>query len=445
MDSAGERHSIWYVADTGGFRAFGDGIPEASPMPLVIGTPVVVGPRAPNVQQGTLSVGTPALSQSELLRITDGRGAAPPVASPLLQTLGRSDNVFETSSLDTKAISTDAAGSTESSFFTGQRPDNSDNDDDSVDQTSSSIFISTSVLSPKDTKATPQPQTDNVHILKSADTGRSTEGTSNTSGTRLTPDDLIPSPLAHTGSDPSSSSQKVIPSSASENTLVNKKVSKVGMILTDSTAAEADNQGSEKQLSDSEILMTTILGPISGTDFVIVDKLRVPNAPKPRVGTQQLVPQPVPVKGQPPPVIMGLHTSGRPPRKQRLNQETRPLQPLGIHLLNLVPFRGSSKSINSNGPVPRPMRIVGAPNLENFYRPATLAQTTPSPFRLPRPIRDYDYQYYDYQYYDYAENEGENTGGGPNKSTRSSSKQHQDSSDESSAEPDFVDSEEKDD
>lgn len=215
------------------------------------------------------------------------------------------------------------------------------------------------------------------------------------------------------------------------------------MILSDSTV-QAD-QGPQKQLSDSEIFMTTILGPISGTDFVIIDKLRVPNAPKPRIGSQQLVPQPVPLKGQPPPVIMGLHTSGRPPRKHKLSQEIRPLQPLGIHLLNLVPFRGNSKSINSNGPVPKPMRIVGAPNLENFYRPATLAQTTPSPFRLPRPIRDYDYQYYDYQYYDYAENDGDNASGGPSKSTRRNNRQNQDSSDESSAEPDFVDSEEKDD
>ncbi|XP_047494467.1 uncharacterized protein LOC125042696 [Penaeus chinensis] len=432
VDSAGERHSIWYVADTGGFRAFGDGIPEASPTPLVIGTPVVVGRSAARAQQKTLSVGTPALSQSELLRRTNGREAVPPVASPLHQIPGSGDNAFKT-----EVVSSDAADSTKSRSFTGQRTDSPDNVSDNIDQSNTSIFISTSVLPSKNTLTNthlvPQPQT------ASANSGRISE----TLGSPLTPDDLIPSPLAHTGSDSSSSSQKIMPPSASENILFNKEVNKVGMIQTGSTA-EAD-QGLQKQLSDSEFLMTTILGPISGTDFVIIDKLRVPNAPKPRVGSQQLVPQPVPVKGQPAPVIMGLHTSGRPPRKHKLSQETRPLQPLGIHLLNLVPFRGNSKSINSNGPVPKPMRIVGAPNLENFYRPATLAQTTPSPFRLPRPIRDYDYQYYDYQYYDYTENDGDNGGGGPNKSTRSSNRQNQDSSDESSAEPDFVDSEEKDD
>ncbi|XP_063611999.1 uncharacterized protein LOC134785560 [Penaeus indicus] len=430
VDSAGERHSIWYVADTGGFRAFGDGIPEASPAPLVIGTPVVVGRSAARAQQGTLSVGTPALSQAELLRRANARGAAPPVASPLHQIPASGGNAFKT-----EVVSSDAVDSTKSRSFTGQRSDSPDNAN--IDQSNTSIFIATSVLPSKDTLTNthlvPQPQ------AESADSGR----TSETPGSPLTPGDLIPSPLAHTGSDTSSSSQKIMPPSASENILFNKKVNKVGMILSDSTA-EAD-QGLQKQLSDSEILMTTILGPISGTDFVIIDKLRVPNAPKPRVGSQQLVPQPVPVKGQPSPVIMGLHTSGKPLRKHKLSQETRPLQPLGIHLLNLVPFRGNSKSINSNGPVPKPMRIVGAPNLENFYRPATLAQTTPSPFRLPRPIRDYDYQYYDYQYYDYAENEGDNGAGGPNKSTRSSNRQNQDSSDESSAEPDFVDSEEKDD
>lgn len=433
MDSAGERHSIWYVADTGGFRAFGDGIPEASPAPLVIGTPVVVGPRAARVQQGTLSVGTPALSQSELLRKTNGREAASPVASPLRQV---PDSVFEVA-----AVSADAADSIKSISFTGQRAKTPDSASDNIEQSNTSIFISTSILPSKDTltntHAVPQPQSN------SADSGRTAAGTSEASGSSLTADDLIPSALAHTGSDTSSSSQKMMPPSASENILVNKDINKVGMILSDSTV-QAD-QGPQKQLSDSEIFMTTILGPISGTDFVIIDKLRVPNAPKPRIGSQQLVPQPVPLKGQPPPVIMGLHTSGRPPRKHKLSQEIRPLQPLGIHLLNLVPFRGNSKSINSNGPVPKPMRIVGAPNLENFYRPATLAQTTPSPFRLPRPIRDYDYQYYDYQYYDYAENDGDNASGGPSKSTRRNNRQNQDSSDESSAEPDFVDSEEKDD
>ncbi|XP_063872756.1 uncharacterized protein LOC135107071 isoform X2 [Scylla paramamosain] len=179
----------------------------------------------------------------------------------------------------------------------------------------------------------------------------------------------------------------------------------------------------------------------STSDFVLINRLRAPTIPKPRVGSQQLVPKPVNVMGRTDSVVMGLHSSGRPSTLRPLIHTTEELQPLGIHLLNLVPL--PKKTASGNRPVPRPVRVVGEPNLDNFWRPAGLARTTVTPFRQPRPSRDYDYHYYDY--YDYNDYRGENTGGPVTPTHKTKSKTVRSNSEEYSLETDYSDSEESED
>ncbi|CAL4172222.1 unnamed protein product, partial [Meganyctiphanes norvegica] len=143
---------------------------------------------------------------------------------------------------------------------------------------------------------------------------------------------------------------------------------------------------------------------ISGSRFILVGHKIFPTQQKMRIGSFPLTPQPVPIIGKEPPVIMGLHSSGSKAGTPKN------LMPIALLLKQTFPHdflpskenKGQTKTAN-NGPTPRPRKVTGKLNLDNFFRPAVNHQTTPRPFQLPEPSKQIDYQYSDYYYYDYVD------------------------------------------
>ncbi|KAG7167555.1 putative Insect cuticle protein domain-containing protein 3 [Homarus americanus] len=451
VDNLGERHHIWYVADKRGFRAFGDvvpNLPEASTASLAIGVPVVDGvttlsgqetlakgvPAFPP-EQRTLERGVPTLEAGHKVPVkgtgsNPERGAAPlkPHAtssgsghpSPLLLTLESSDHINSEKNHN-RQILREPNGQPDT-------PKHDERKENTVGITAASRATTPKVAPPGPAAPLFAPQHSDTHFA----TGQSKN--------------LVPQESVSQHGEEDDLLQEPALASIPENNFVSGVFNTLTSLLGDTTQ---QSQAPTKPQETNDVLIGIVdssqAQPIKGTDFVLIDRLRIPNVPKLRVGSPPLVPQPVGVKGQSAPIVMGLHTSGRPPLNQRVPQTARSLAPLGIHLLNLVPFQGPRKINDSKGPVPRPVRIVGKPNLENFFRPVQLARTTPSPFRLPSPIRDYDYQYFDYDYYDYGDYEVSSMGGPGSPFHKTKSKSDSDISEENSTEGETPESEETDD
>lgn len=453
VDNQGDQHHIWYVADAGGFRAFGDLVPETPQRPkLIIGTPVIGGTvrtstlNADNLGIGIpgrlleripLSVGTPVLGgPRRTLDSVSGNqfptGLAREIPSPANHPsvhLGKDALGF-----NIKSVTSSPLTATPSNAFDSATPLPlptllRGSHHASQQATQQSIFVLQPGIESIQGAFTNSVNGQMEKLLTQGQVNKQEN-----SGI------LIDIDSKRTLAKPVSG---VTVENAVPETIIGKAIATFPSPKENKQTSQASSDDHKRNRARELSLEMLLPAPAAGSDFVLIDRLRVPNAPKPRVGSPKIVPQPVNVQSPSSQVIMGLHTSGRAPVSHRAPQPTRDLEPLGIHLLNLVPFRATRKNPSANGPVPRPMRVIGAPNLENFYRPATLARTTPSPFRLPNPIRDYDYQYYDYDYYDYEYE----TGGGPKKIDDAGNKSATDGSDESetSAEPDFLDSDENDD
>ncbi|KAK8392955.1 hypothetical protein O3P69_013169 [Scylla paramamosain] len=360
VDHHGQQHHIWYVADTRGFRAFGDLVPKAT-KPMNVGVPVVVAIPLVSIQEKTTKT-------SDVPQPEEKPRAERNLTPESSQGIGQD-----------KGMKTDSAAINAEAEVPTLPP---------VTSTTTDILdFDTALL--KD--VTEQPE-----MIASAGEGNNNFVASvfNKLSTALgAPDDNMQKPRLH----------------------------------------QEPQNGLESITPDPEQHSTS--------DFVLINRLRAPTIPKPRVGSQQLVPKPVNVMGRTDSVVMGLHSSGRPSTLRPLIHTTEELQPLGIHLLNLVPL--PKKTASGNRPVPRPVRVVGEPNLDNFWRPAGLARTTVTPFRQPRPSRDYDYHYYDY--YDYNDYRGENTGGPVTPTHKTKSKTVRSNSEEYSLETDYSDSEESED
>ncbi|XP_071525157.1 uncharacterized protein [Panulirus ornatus] len=456
------------MADTRGFRAFGDlipNLPEPPTAPLTVGVPVVVGiplirrqemlpvdvPTLPP-RQGTLERGIPAPEVGHTLpekgtgsnpeqEITfaepDATHSAPGEASlPTQEVVSKS--IIDGRQIHDMQFSQELVGHV---------------DETEKGKSIVSITAAPHTATPQTVPPSPAPPVfAHQHAVPDFTIDQSKNLVPQEASPQQGEDDALlqqPSgPSSHLAK-PAPIMAKSTPMMASEKNFVMQMFDKLTTVF-DSPAGTLQNSQTVRNSQDSEKVFTGTLEssqaePIKVSNFVLIDRLRVPTVPKPRVGSMQLVPQPVKVKGKSPAVIMGLHTSGRPPINRRNSQIGRSLAPLGIHLLNLVPFQGSRKSVNANGPVPRPIRIVGEPNLENFYRPAQLALTTPSPFRLPRPMRDYDHDYEDFEYLDYGDYEIGSIGGSGGPRHKTKSKTVRASSDENSWETDSIDSEENDD
>ncbi|XP_068210684.1 uncharacterized protein [Palaemon carinicauda] len=425
VDNRGQQHHVWYVADTGGFRAYGDLVPLDSQQPsfLKIGTPVISGradgassvadPLAKSLptvlpEKDPISIGTPVLGGPRRTSDTHTGNHFSVLGFP---------NFPEISQVEA-ALKADIKPTTSSPITS---------DGTARDSTPLISALVPGEIFPSRAQGS-QAFVHNLHVLRNgafAHSKGSEEDSSDTKGL-----------------------SKSMSSTGGENVLGQRMLEKVMQMFSRSNVGNKNILAPvdiQKEIQRMELpLEARLPAPAEGSDFVLIDRLRIPTEPKPRVGPPQIVPQPVNVQNPSTRVIMGLHTSGRPPTADRLTQPSRNLAPLGIHLLNLVPFRSNSKSLNSNGPVPKPIRVVGAPNLENFYRPATLARTTPSPFRLPNPIRDYDY-YNDYDYYDYGNYDTGSPAGGPQNAEKTSHSARDDSDEsDNSGEPDSLDSDEVD-
>ncbi|XP_064122913.1 uncharacterized protein LOC135227046 [Macrobrachium nipponense] len=415
VDSRGQQHHVWYIADTGGFRAFGDLVPSDRQQPsfLEIGTPVIGGrPGLSSSGEDPVAKSLPSvLPEKEPIPI-----GTPVLGGPRRTSDSHTGNHF--SVLGFPEISQVEAALKAEARATTVSP---------ATILEAAVAIDSTQLSRTE---------GSQEVFGQSAHGQRNDASSQNKGSQ------------EENSDTKEGLSKSMSSTGGENVLAQRMLGKA--IATFSISSENKRtlltpSDMQREIQQMALSMEVLPIPEKNSDFVLIDRLRVPTEPKPRVGPPQIVPQPVSVQNPSTRVIMGLHTSGRPPTADRLTQPSRNLAPLGIHLLNLVPFRSNSKSLNSNGPVPKPIRVVGAPNLENFYRPATLARTTPSPFRLPNPIRDYDYFYSDYDYYDYANYDTGSPAGGP-QSTKRASNSAKDNSDESenSAEPEGVDSDEMD-
>nr|XP_053631311.1 uncharacterized protein LOC128687772 [Cherax quadricarinatus] len=433
VDSYGESHHIWYVADTGGFRAFGDSVPsqpgaaaELIPIgvPVVTGVPLFTGQRtlakgvpAFPAEKRTLEEGVPGRGAGQRVPVK-GTGSHPQQGTAPAESLssGTQPRDIFLQSL-TEEFKNSIGNGGNCSLTPGS---------DELRESESDVSITA------DHVTTPSVAARGVALPVFASQHTSSEFVAGQS--EHEEDDL----LLQQPEEPASHTAKPLATS-SENNVMAPVFDK----LTSGFGDPDDNPQESRDIKNAllEIMSLPPDQPITGTDFVLVNRIRIPNVPKPRVGSQQLVPQPVSVKGRIPPVIMGLHTSGRSTHR-RLPLAARSLAPLGIHLLNLVPFQDSRKNKHANGPVPRPVRVVGEPSLDNFYRPAQLVFTTPSPFRLPSPIRDYDYQYFDYDYADY---ESGYKSGRESSFRKTRSKSLGEGSEENSKESGFPDSEEKED
>ncbi|XP_045588675.2 uncharacterized protein [Procambarus clarkii] len=451
VDKEGERRQIWYVADTGGFRAFGDVVPSRSQPPtdpIPIGVPVVVGVqlfteretlakgvRAFPSEQRTLGGGVPALGAGQTVPVK-GTGSNPEPGTATLAAPGQPGGP-PSQSLSQEFKSNVDGGRDYDVHLSG----------DVISQprtlggSSTAASATTSDAAAPPSLALPVFATQDEVVEAVAAQSASYVPQRLASIDKEDDADLVQQP-EHPAAPQSAEPAAATPPG---HKFVDEVFQKLSTVFTDTAASQRRPQTPQRSQDIKnflvEIMNSRSAESVTGTDFVLVSRLQIPNAPKPRVGSRQLVPQPVSVKShQTPPVIMGLHTSGRPARR-RLHQGARSLAPLGIHLLNLVPVPHSRKNVHSNGPVPRPVRVVGEPSLDNFYRPAQLARTTPAPFRLPSPMRDYDYL--DYDYYDYADHESSSKGGPGSPFHKSKSKSVSGMSDENSKEGDTTDSEEK--
>ena len=120
--------------------------------------------------------------------------------------------------------------------------------------------------------------------------------------------------------------------------------------------------------------------PIPGTNFILVSKMRPPTFPKFKSEQKGINPKPVSVMGNPPEVISGLHTNRKSKQLSISNSQ------------NNLTSTASKQVQEKPRRVPRPSKVEGTLNLDNFFRPVSLAKSSP---KLSE-----DYFYYDYYYYD---------------------------------------------
>ncbi|XP_045110592.1 flocculation protein FLO11-like [Portunus trituberculatus] len=470
VDHHGQQHHIWYVADTRGFRAFGDLVPKAA-KPMNVGVPVVVAIPLASLQEKTTKTSdvpqpvdkpraernlTPELSkgggQDKEMKTDSATKAEvstlPPVTSTTTDILdldttllkdvteqpetiasageGSGDTIITTTT--TPSTTTTTTTSTTTTTTTAATPANTAT---SIPEAASQIPVTSSTpcttTEPIEELPIPQPLIDDKQHGSPKSLAPSESGSADEKAPDQLPDASFHSPKQST----------VTPSG-------NNFVASVFNKLSTALGAPDDNMQKPRLHQEPQNGLESITPDPeqhSTSDFVLINRLRAPTIPKPRVGSQQLVPKPVNVMGRTDSVVMGLHSSGRPSTSRPLTHTTEELKPLGIHLLNLVPI--PKKTASASRPVPRPVRVVGEPNLDNFWRPAGLARTTVTPFRQPRPSRDYDYHYYDY--YDYNDYRGENTGGPVTPTQKTKSKTVRSNSEEYSLETDYSDSEESED
>ena len=137
--------------------------------------------------------------------------------------------------------------------------------------------------------------------------------------------------------------------------------------------------------------------PIQGTKFILIDRLQPPTMPKNRNSPTKITPVKVDVSEPVTVVVSGLHSSSRS-------------KSLSTHHSN--PFLRNSIE-NRTQHVPRPLKVEGNLNLENFFSP--FVQTTPQPFQLDSLN---DYYYYDYDYYDYLDSNSTSNTSATNSSTQ---------------------------
>ncbi|XP_050729257.1 mucin-2-like isoform X1 [Eriocheir sinensis] len=452
VDHHGQRRHVWYVADTGGFRAFGDITPQGDSAPLHIGVPVVVAilpappPSRPQLKgssatQSTLTL-DPAQGGSqqqdstgtriESVTIQAEHEKITPVTDTNLQKnfeASLQDGIIENPNATTSVgqEKETITATTATTTTTSPAKTASTKTQDSITETPIPCATHPPRTSPNGEPLTPTDDT--KHGLPKSLSPAESNFQKDKSTDHL--------PIA------SFLTAKQSPITPSDNNFVASVFDKLSTVL----GAPADNMQKPLLHSQQENEVVSVsstpeiaLSPPS--DFVLINRLRAPTIPKPRVGTQRLVPKPVSVVGRTAPVVMGLHSSGKPSTVTPQTHAASDLEPLGIHLLNLVPT--PQKTVTANRPVPRPARVVGEPNLDTFWSPAREARRTSPPFKQSRPSEDYDYLYYDY--YDYTDTGGENTGGPVGSpSHKMKTKTVRSNSEEYSLETDYSGSEESED
>ena len=131
---------------------------------------------------------------------------------------------------------------------------------------------------------------------------------------------------------------------------------------------------------------------ISGTNFVLISKMRPPNKPKKRIEPKVIKPTLVDTMGSQSKRISGLHTSQK---SKTFNLRAKNAKDQN----NLLPT--ASRQVQTiQRKVPKPSKVVGELNLDNFFRPANVSKTTHKPFITKVTSVSEDYYYYDYYVYD---------------------------------------------
>ena len=134
-----------------------------------------------------------------------------------------------------------------------------------------------------------------------------------------------------------------------------------------------------------DLFYAELPNPIFGTRFVLVDRLQPPTVPKSRTNTDPITPQLVRTSNSKNVVISGKYTSA-----------------LSKSISSGAPQYSSSNRASSTfqsrpSVLPKPFKVEGSLDLENFFSPFRYSSTTSAPFQLDS-FADY---YYDYDYTDY--------------------------------------------
>ncbi|XP_076034958.1 uncharacterized protein LOC143021406 [Oratosquilla oratoria] len=429
IDATGKKHRVWYIADEGGFRAFGDVMPK-EPSTLRVGTPVIGSSALPTEQRDSPSTYTHRYTSTfGPFTGTTGSLIVPPSALRILPP--------ETSQ-GKKPSERTGTPSRPPQEATTQPP---------------SVQTPPGVL--KDAHEPPKldlpvaKETPRFQIAPRF--GKSFTTFRNDDDSRDSHENRSPKPQALRQREDHglpvfpSKIEPQIPKQSQED-LPRLGVGMAKMVRGDSaeqqfadlpaTTPSPVGVGLNENLDLLQPRFPTLEVPrrIQGTEFILVEKMQVPNLPKERIMViDRLRPKPVVVSGPPPPVISGIHTSGRPVPLDDRSNELPIIRPAGIDLVALglrpEPVINRDGS-DPNGPVPQPKKVEGAINLTNFLSPfLDKARATPPPF-------DFDYYYYDF--YDYLD-ENRNIDKGPSQSKSFSSEKKSQSKD-SDESVDFDDS-----